>query len=307
MAPAHPVHGIHIMRASIRGMSFECQFIFSPWSIVQLFDEFRALGQSLTIGFDLAGKRLRLNQDAKFVAVADTHPGEVGAAEEDLVAVHQNDLLVHGAVFLDKANVYTICFKGLGIVERGVADGHGGAFAEFGDDKGIQTRPGFLADGVINCLDGFVAAAADEIGQNPDTRVGRLNGFLHGLAEGFGRQEADSGGIAGLEPAGDTVEIEVGARFLRGAIDHIAHGSDGDVGHHERSGCLDQGSIGIRGLAHDVAGENGSIAQMEGVELGRGNGGEAKPYEEGRCQKEAARGPSLHHDRHRNGGTGWLR
>ncbi len=68
-------------------MSFECQFIFSPWSIVQLFDEFRALGQSLTIGFDLAGKRLRLNQDAKFVAVADTHPGEVGAAEEDLVLV----------------------------------------------------------------------------------------------------------------------------------------------------------------------------------------------------------------------------
>lgn len=47
-----------------------------------------------------------------------------------------------------------------------------------------------------------MAAAANEIGQNPDAGAGGLDG----LAKGFGGKESDCGGIAGLKDAGNAVE-----------------------------------------------------------------------------------------------------
>lgn len=225
------------------------------------------------VGLDMAGERLGLNQDAEFVAVADAEASQVGAANQDLVAVHQDDLFVHGAVFLDEADLDSVVLQSMGVIQRGIPNGHGRALAEFGDHERIQAGPGLFADGVVDRLNGFVAAAADEIGQNPNAGVGGLDGFMDGLAEGFGGEKSDGGGVASVEDAGDAVEIEVGTRLLRGAIDHIAHGPDGHVGHHGGGGRLDQGAVGVRGLAHNVAAENGAIAQMEDIELGEGGGG----------------------------------
>ena len=76
------------------------------------------------VGLNLPNKGFRLNQDAELVAIADACPGEVGAAKEDFVAIHQNDFFVQGAVFLNEAdddavvlqgrkNTYTLAFHNI--------------------------------------------------------------------------------------------------------------------------------------------------------------------------------------------------
>lgn len=246
---------------------------FFSFSVFQLLNRLGLFSYAVDVSLDAAGKWLRLNQNAEFIAVADSHAGQIRAAEQDLVAVDQDDLLVHGAVFLDEADLDSVVLQSMGVIQRGIPNGHGSALAEFGDHERIQSGPGLFADGVVDGLDGFMAAAADEIGQNPDARAGGLDGFLDGFAKGFGGEEPDGGGIAGVEIAGDAVEVEVGPRLLGRAIYHVAHGPDGHVGHHGRGWCLDQGAVGIGGFAHNVAGQDGPVAHVEGVELGEGGGG----------------------------------
>jgi hypothetical protein len=40
---------------------------------------------------------------------------------------------------------------------------------------------------------------------------------------------------------------------------------------------LDQRAVGVRRLAYNIAGKNGSVAHVKGVELGEGDGNEATP------------------------------
>ena len=159
---------------------------FSNQLVFQLLDCLGLYSHAVYIRFHIAGKGLGMNQDAEFIAMADAEAGEVGAAEKGFVLIHQNDFLVHGAVFLDEANFDSVVLQGVGVIEGGVTNGHGRAFAEFGKHHCFQSGPSLLANGVINGLDGFVAAAADVIGQNPDAGASGVDGLLNGFAEGFG-------------------------------------------------------------------------------------------------------------------------
>ena len=193
------------------------------------------------------------------VALKSAGHGEIGAAEQGDVIVHQDHLLVQNAMAIHEQDADARLLQFSGEIIGGFADAGAGPWSVFADDDHIEALSRFVLQGSVEILDGAGGTAGNVIGADPDGGFSVLDGFEDGLAEGTSGEQADKTSLPfGVKQSVSDSENAIGLRGI--VVENVSNGGLGDVLHGSAGGVVLEHVAA--GLHHeDPAGKTGAIAE----------------------------------------------
>lgn len=211
--------------------------------------------------------------DVHFIPLPGAGHGEVGAAEEGDLSIHQNHLLVQDAVTAHEQYADAGLLQFAGKIVGGFAHAGAGAGAVFADDDHVEPLLCLLGQGGVEILDRARGASGNIVGTDPNGGMRVLDGIEDGLTERAGGEQADKTGISfnmAQRAADSKSAIDQGGIV----VENISNGGLGDVLHRSAGGVVLEHVAA--GLHHEnPAGQAGAIAKGDFV----GSGGGAKKKE----------------------------